>query len=176
MSQRVRRCPQCGFPNPAAAEFCEADGFPLFGVEPTPAASRSPASSPEGEVAPAPEGGSPANEATQRFDASAAAWLESAGNPDAAISIWDGAVVGRGDEPDVDLWPAASSRRISRRHAVFFQRDGRWYVESAPSITNYTAVNGERLEEGEQAGLAEGDHIAFADAVFLFHEQTRRAT
>jgi len=172
MSELVRRCPQCGQANPITLEVCEADGQPLFDVAPSPAVDEASG----GVVAPRAEArgsDSTANDATQRFDASTAAWLESVSDAHQWFRIWDGAIVGRGDQPDVCLWPAAPTKRYSRRQAFFRQRERCWYVESVPGIRNPTVVNGEMLEEGFQAALEEGDHIAFGDVVFIFHDQPR---
>ena len=175
MSGLVRRCPQCGRDNVAEAAFCADDARPLFDVEPAPRGGGAAAEVKE-ETADAGGPGAAANEATHRFDAATEAWLESVSDADCVVRVWDGAVVGRGDNADVDLWPVKQSLRVSRRHAFFHRREGRWYMQSAPDITNYTAVNGERLEEGEQAALSEGDHVAFTDVVFIFHDQPRRAS
>ena len=171
----MRRCPQCGFENPLEEEFCTQDNYPLFDVQPTTRAcaeNQESGSTCEDEDG---QGNSEArvhgNEPTERFEGSCFASIESITEPEWLFSIWDGAVVGRGDLPDVDLWPAVRRRRVSRQHARFFYRNDCWYVENMPDITNNTAVNGERLEVGEQAAISEGDHIALADSVFLFHEQ-----
>ena len=56
---------------------------------------------------------------------------------------------------------------VSRRHACLQKREEEWFIEDCGSA-NGTYVNGQRLMEGDQLQLVEGDEICFADKAYLY--------
>ncbi len=62
--------------------------------------------------------------------------------------------------PDIDLTPfGALDAGVSRRHAKITRLGGGRYYIMDLAFTNYTHVNGERLEAFEPRPLADGDEI-----------------
>lgn len=167
MSEKLRvLCPDCDHENELDDLVCGSCGQPLTGRDAVPEHTRvgSPATASE-------SGDSPArNEPTRRFDAHPSASLEALVDSQLVFPVWDGAVVGRGDDPDVDLWDALREQplAVSRRHVRFVRRAGGWYVESMPGVENAPRVNGDPLGEGEQAGLRDGDNLVLGATAFVF--------
>ena len=138
-------CPQCGFQNPEAANYCAKCGALLH--------------DPEAE----------SGEQTQSFTAEERdELLETLGD----IGVKGPALVvrsggGRSGEtfaPQEDRTTIGRSPEcgiflddvtVSRRHAVLEQRDGRWLIEDGGSL-NGTLVNRKRVESAE---LGNGDEI-----------------
>jgi transcription initiation factor TFIIIB Brf1 subunit/transcription initiation factor TFIIB len=138
-------CPQCGFQNPEAANYCAKCGALLH--------------DPEAE----------SGEQTQSFTAEERdELLETLGD----IGVKGPALVvrsggGRSGEtfaPQEDRTTIGRSPEcgiflddvtVSRRHAVLEQRDGRWLIEDGGSL-NGTFVNRKRVESAE---LENGDEI-----------------
>lgn len=96
---------------------------------------------------------------------------------DESISLEDRAeyTLGREDTithtfPDIDLTPyGAAEAGISRRHAkVTRLGEGRYYIMDLSS-TNYTHVNGERLEPFEPKVMADGDEVFLGSMKLIFH-------
>lgn len=71
--------------------------------------------------------------------------------------------VGRGVENDVVL-PHAM---VSKAHAFFVERDGRYGLADAGS-RNGTSIGGERLTPGTVFAVADGAEVGVAEAVYLF--------
>ena len=137
-------CPECGFQNPEAANYCSKCGAPL--------------ASQEGGV-----------ETTQSFTAEEREeLLETLGD----IGVKGPALVVRsgggrtgetfapqgerttiGRSPDCGIF--LDDVTVSRRHAVLVQREGRWLVEDGGSL-NGTFVNRRRVESAE---LEDGDEL-----------------
>ncbi len=71
--------------------------------------------------------------------------------------------------PDIDLTPfGALDAGVSRRHAKITRLGGgRYYIMDLAS-TNYTHVNGERLEAFEPRPLADGDEIHMGTLKLIF--------
>ena len=85
--------------------------------------------------------------------------------------------LGRLDEasrsyPDIDLNPYnAVEAGVSRRHAKITRvGDDRFYIMDLSS-TNYTHVNGEKLEPFEPKVLDEGDEVHLGTLKLIFHQQ-----
>lgn len=137
-------CPECGFQNPEAANYCAKCGALLHERE------------------------SESGEQTQSFTAEESAMLETLGD----IGLQGPALVVRsgGGRSGETFAPAGDSTTIgrspdcgvflddvtvSRKHATLVQRDGRWLVEDAGSL-NGTFVNRKRVEAAE---LEDGDEL-----------------
>src|SRR5438874_8734808 len=136
-------CPECGFQNPEAANYCAKCGALLHAPEPA--------------------------EQTQTFNAAEAGeepdQLEDIRVEGPALVVRSGG--GRAGEtfapqaerttigrsPDCGIF--LDDVTVSRRHAVLVQRDGRWLVEDGGSL-NGTFVNRKRVESAE---LEDGDEL-----------------
>lgn len=60
----------------------------------------------------------------------------------------------------------ADNQTVSRKHAMLFESNGRWYVDDLNSL-NGTYVNGKKLTAGHAAALQDGDEIMLSDESFL---------
>ena len=138
-------CPECGFQNPEAANYCSKCGALLVKDE-------------------------SGTETTQQYtpeegDDEAGAQLEDLGLKGPALIVRSGG--GRSGEtfhpegerttigrsPDCEIF--LDDVTVSRKHAVLAQRDGRWTVEDQGSL-NGTFVNRKRVESAE---LDDGDEL-----------------
>ena len=135
-------CPECGFQNPEAANYCSKCGALLHAPEPA--------------------------EQTQTFsadDADPYDTLDDFGLKGTALVVR--APAGRAGESFVtegertligrspDCVVFLDDVTVSRRHAVLVERDGHWFVEDQGSL-NGTFVNRERVESAE---LSDGDEL-----------------
>ena len=71
--------------------------------------------------------------------------------------------IGRGPENDVTL----ASPAVSRTHAAFVLREGRWYIEDRGSY-NGTFLNGARVNPGTPLPLRHADRIEIGGETLLF--------
>lgn len=72
--------------------------------------------------------------------------------------------------PDIDLTPfGAVDAGVSRRHAKITRLGGGRHYIMDLSSTNYTHVNGERLEAFEPRPLSDGDEIFLGTLKVIFH-------
>jgi FHA domain/zinc-ribbon domain len=136
-------CPECGFQNPEAANYCAKCGALLVREE--------------------------GDETTQTFSAvepdEALGTLDDLGVEGPALVVRSGGgrsgesflpqdertTIGRSPDCGVFL----DDVTVSRRHAVLVQRAARWYIEDQGSL-NGTFVNRRRVESAE---LEDGDEI-----------------
>jgi len=136
-------CPECGFQNPEAANYCAKCGALLHAPEPA--------------------------EQTQTFNAAEAGdepeQLEDVRVEGPALVVRSGGgragetftpqsertTIGRSPDCPVFL----DDVTVSRRHAVLVERDSHWFVEDQGSL-NGTFVNRRRVESAE---LSDGDEI-----------------
>jgi hypothetical protein len=145
-------CPECGFQNPEAANYCAKCGALLVREA-------------SGE---ATETFSP-DEAQELFDT-----LDDVGVPGVALVVRSGGgragemftpqdertTIGRSPECGIFL----DDVTVSRRHASIERRGERWVIEDQGSL-NGTFVNRERVES---APLADGDEIQIGKYRFTF--------
>ena len=135
-------CPECGFQNQEAANYCSKCGALLHTPE--------------------------AAEQTQSFstdESAALAQLDDLGIEGPALVVRSGG--GRAGETFVPQGERTTIGRspdcpvflddvtVSRRHAVLAERDGHWFVEDQGSL-NGTFVNRRRVESAE---LSDGDEL-----------------
>ena len=136
-------CPECGFQNPEAANYCAKCGALLVREE--------------------------GDETTQTFSAEEAdealSTLDDLGVEGPALVVRSGGgrsgesflpqdertTIGRSPDCGVFL----DDVTVSRRHAVLVDRGGRWYIEDQGSL-NGTFVNRRRVESAE---LEDGDEL-----------------
>jgi serine/threonine protein kinase len=86
-------------------------------------------------------------------------------------------VVGRSDpqrgfHPDVDLLAVDPAQTVSRRHAHFSRRAGRYYVEDLNAF-NRTRVNGAPLVPHQQVELHTGDALRLGNVELRFETRPR---
>ena len=150
-------CPECGFQNPEAANYCSRCGA-LLAKE---------------------EGGA---ETTMTFvpdagDDDATVLLEEVGMEGPALVVRAGGgragesfrpqgertMVGR--SPDCEIF--LDDVTVSRRHAVLVNRDGRFFIEDQGSL-NGTYLNKRRIESAE---LHDGDELQIGKYRLIFHSR-----
>lgn len=78
--------------------------------------------------------------------------------------ISDDAVIGRG--ADIDVTALDPGLLISRRHAVFTKKDGRWWIEHL-SANNPSKLNYIPLDLGRKYVVSDGDRLTLADKDFV---------
>jgi pSer/pThr/pTyr-binding forkhead associated (FHA) protein len=81
-----------------------------------------------------------------------------------------GLTIGRGEENDISL----PSKTVSRHHAVFAFRDGRWFIEDRGSA-NGTFVNDTRIPFGIPHPLRHADTIGVGAERLVFSWPAERA-
>jgi ribosomal protein S27E len=138
-------CPECGFQNPEAANYCARCGALLV----------KPEGSPDTTMTFTPEEG----------EVETGAGLEDLGVERPALVVRSGGgrtgetfhpegdrtTIGR--SPDCGIF--LDDVTVSRRHAVLLDRNGRYYVEDQGSL-NGTFLNRHRIESAE---LSDGDEL-----------------
>ena len=161
-SVEAKACPACGMP--VSGRFCEACGHDSALPEPSATAAPAAVAKSVGWTAVVnadrefydrvlAQGGPDTVEFPQFFPARRIA-LQS-----------DSTLIGRGNakqgvEPEIDLGIHPADRGVSTQHAVLRLRDSGLTVTDLGS-TNGTSLNGsnDRLTEGEETPLADGDRI-----------------
>ena len=140
-------CPECGFQNPEAANYCSMCGALLVKDEP----------GSETTMSYTPEEGGEAREASVSLEdlgAEGPALVVRSGGGRAGehfVPQGDRTTIGRSPECDIFL----DDVTVSRKHAVLIERDGDLYIEDQGSL-NGTFVNRKRVES---ATLDDGDEI-----------------
>jgi hypothetical protein len=138
-------CPECGFQNPEAANYCSKCGALL--VKDEPGSETTMSYTPDDE------------------DSDATPTLEELGEEGPALVVRSGG--GRAGEhfvpqgerttigrsPDCDIF--LDDVTVSRKHAVLMQRDGEFVIEDLGSL-NGTFLNRKRIESGK---LENGDEL-----------------
>jgi pSer/pThr/pTyr-binding forkhead associated (FHA) protein len=134
-------CPECGFQNPEAANYCSKCGALLHAPEPVEqtqafsADESDPYDTLDLELkGPALVVRAPAARAGESFQPRGERTLIGR-SPDCVVFLDD--------------------VTVSRRHALLAERDGRWFVEDQGSL-NGTFVNRDRVESAE---LSDGDEL-----------------
>jgi hypothetical protein len=69
--------------------------------------------------------------------------------------------------PDIDLTPHDTLTGVSRRHATIHEQGGQWFIRDLNS-TNYTVVNRQRLQPGQDFLIEPGDEIRFGRLATFF--------
>ena len=84
--------------------------------------------------------------------------LECTSEPDVFLSVKSGDIIGR--EGDVDLTKLKDAEYMSRKHARFRVKHGRWFVENL-STKSFTYVNGKQVEPNTAQQIEPGDRLTF---------------
>ena len=138
-------CPECGFQNPEAANYCSKCGALLAKDEPGVETTMS--FTPE-------EGEDLSAMAEEDFGVTGPALVVRSGGGRAGETFApksERATIGR--SPDCEIF--LDDVTVSRRHAVLVQREGEFYVEDQGSL-NGTFLNRRRIETGR---LEDGDEL-----------------
>jgi CRP-like cAMP-binding protein len=70
--------------------------------------------------------------------------------------------------PPIDLGALDTERTLSRRHARFSRRLGRYYLREEPGTANGTWVGADRLSAGAERELSDGDTMRFGRIDLVF--------
>jgi FHA domain/zinc-ribbon domain len=136
-------CPECGFQNPEAANYCSKCGALLHTPE---SAEQTQTFSPE-------EGAEMLETLGDIGVAGPALVVRSGGGRSGETFAPQGERTTIGRSPDCPVF--LDDVTVSRKHAELVQRDGRWFIEDQGSL-NGTFVNRRRVES---ADLSDGDEI-----------------
>jgi pSer/pThr/pTyr-binding forkhead associated (FHA) protein len=136
-------CPECGFQNPEAANYCAKCGALLHVPEPAE----------QTQTFSADEAGDDVDLFDDIRVEGPALVVRSGGGRAGETFTPQGDRTTIGRSPDCPVF--LDDVTVSRRHAVLAQRDGRWFVEDQGSL-NGTFVNRERVESAE---LTDGDEL-----------------
>jgi hypothetical protein len=140
-------CPECGFQNPEAANYCSKCGALLV---------HDPSSEGDTTMTFTPEEGEDANGApiAEEITAEGPALVVRSGGGRAGEHFspqGERTTIGR--SPDCDIF--LDDVTVSRKHAVLLQEDGRFTIEDLGSL-NGTYVNRRRIESAQ---LSDGDEL-----------------
>jgi len=136
-------CPECGFQNPEAANYCAKCGALLHNPE-----------SVEMTQTFSPEEGAEVLDALGDIGIKGPALVvrSGGGRSGETFAALDGGTT-IGSSPDCAVF--LDDVTVSRKHAVVAERDGHWFIEDQGSL-NGTFVNRRRVESAE---LTDGDEI-----------------
>ena len=136
-------CPECGFQNPEAANYCAKCGALVHTPEPAELT----------QTFSADEAGDEVDQFDDIRVEGPALVVRSGGGRAGETFTPQGDRTTIGRSPDCPVF--LDDVTVSRRHAVLVERDGRWFVEDQGSL-NGTFVNRERVESSE---LTDGDEL-----------------
>jgi len=138
-------CPECGFQNPEAANYCARCGALL--VKDEPASETTMTFTPE-------EGEEVSSAVVEEFGIKGPALVVRSGGGRAGETFHpQGEHTTIGRSPDCEIF--LDDVTVSRRHAVLAERNGEFFVEDQGSL-NGTFLNRRRIESGQ---LEDGDEL-----------------
>jgi hypothetical protein len=146
-------CPECGFQNPEAANYCAKCGALLHNQQ----------ESGETTQTFSPEEGAAMLDALDDIAVQGPALVVRSGGGRSGETYTpqgDTTMIGRSPDNPVFL----DDVTVSRKHALLVQRDGRWFIEDQGSL-NGTFVNRKRVESAE---LSDGDELQIGKYRFTF--------
>jgi len=149
-------CPECGFQNPEAANYCSRCGALLVKEEPGSETTMS--YTPE-------EGDEEASVSLEELGAEGPALVVRSGGGRAGehfVPQGERTTIGR--SPDCDIF--LDDVTVSRKHAVLVERDGELVIEDQGSL-NGTFLNRRRIESGK---LESGDELQIGKYKLTFLE------
>ena len=146
-------CPECGFQNPEAANYCAKCGALLHNQQ----------ESGETTQTFSPEEGEEMLDALEDIGVEGPALIVRSGggrSGETFVPQGDKTMIGRSPDNPVFL----DDVTVSRKHALLVERDGRWFIEDQGSL-NGTFVNRKRVESAE---LSDGDELQIGKYRFTF--------
>jgi hypothetical protein len=149
-------CPECGFQNPEAANYCSRCGALLVKDEP----------GSETTMSYTPEEGEEAPLTLEELGTEGPALVVRSGGGRAGehfLPSGDHTTIGR--SPDCDIF--LDDVTVSRKHAVLVQKDDAFYIEDQGSL-NGTFLNRRRIESGR---LENGDELQIGKYKLSFLEK-----
>ena len=174
------QCPTCGTELIAGELFCDNCGADLRGLQQLPPVTPAPVAAAPIDAAPAtpempPQTAAPLSAVPPAPAAAAAPALSGLTlvikENGATFDLEPGKeiTIGRTDPidgifPEIDLTPHDSLTGVSRRHAAIHQQGGQWFIRDLNS-TNYTLVNRQRVQPGQDFLIEPGDEIRFGRLV-----------
>jgi hypothetical protein len=150
-------CPECGFQNPEAANYCSRCGALL--VKEDPGSETTMSYVPE-------EGDEEGSVSLEELGAEGPALVVRSGGGRAGehfVPNGERTTIGR--SPDCDIF--LDDVTVSRKHAVLIERDGDIYIEDQSSL-NGTFLNRRRIESGK---LENGDELQIGKYKLTFLEK-----
>jgi hypothetical protein len=150
-------CPECGFQNPEAANYCSRCGALL--VKEDPGSETTMSYVPE-------EGDEEGSVSLEELGAEGPALVVRSGGGRAGehfVPNGERTTIGR--SPDCDIF--LDDVTVSRKHAVLIERDGDIYIEDQGSL-NGTFLNRRRIESGK---LENGDELQIGKYKLTFLEK-----
>ncbi|MCL6511437.1 MAG: zinc-ribbon domain-containing protein [Anaerolineae bacterium] len=155
-------CARCGHVNPDGSKFCGECGAPLESAPLAPAGRVVTPARPAAEP-PAP----PTVSTSLRLISSNGTTIHF---PPNQANAW---LIGREDpvnniHPDIDLTPYDPDRTVSRRHARIMLTAGNQPTIVSITTTNWTRINGTRIETGQPVLLCSGDRIELGRCMVTF--------
>ena len=150
-------CPECGFQNPEAANYCSKCGAML--VKDEPGSETTMSYTPDDE-------GDDTTPTLEELGAEGPALVVRSGGGRAGehfVPQGDRTTIGR--SPDCDIF--LDDVTVSRKHAVLVQRDGEFVIEDQGSL-NGTFLNRKRIESGK---LENGDELQIGKYKLTFLEK-----
>jgi hypothetical protein len=150
-------CPECGFQNPEAANYCSRCGALL--VKEDPGSETTMSYVPE-------EGDEEGSVSLEELGAEGPALVVRSGGGRAGehfVPKGERTTIGR--SPDCDIF--LDDVTVSRKHAVLIERDGDLYIEDQGSL-NGTFLNRRRIESGK---LENGDELQIGKYKLTFLEK-----
>ncbi len=136
-------CPECGFQNPEAANYCSKCGALLHVPE----------NAEQTMTFSAEESGEPPGAPDDLGVEGPALVVRSGGGRTGETFAPQGDRTTIGRSPDCGVF--LDDVTVSRRHAVLAEREGHWFIEDQGSL-NGTFVNRKRVESGQ---LEDGDEV-----------------
>ncbi|MFH1149385.1 MAG: FHA domain-containing protein [Actinomycetota bacterium] len=97
----------------------------------------------------------------------AAMILECTSDTGVTLEVKHGQVIGR--EADIDVSGLSDTQYMSRKHARFHHRRGRWHLENLSS-KSFTYVNGKQVSPGDTIELKPGDRLTFGTTRCTYKE------
>jgi FHA domain/zinc-ribbon domain len=146
-------CPECGFQNPEAANYCAKCGALLHNQQ----------ESGETTQTFSPEEGAEMLDALEDIGVDGPALIVRSGGGRSGETFTpqgDKTMIGRSPDNPVFL----DDVTVSRKHALLVERDGHWLIEDQGSL-NGTFVNRKRVESAE---LSDGDELQIGKYRFTF--------
>jgi FHA domain/zinc-ribbon domain len=151
-------CPECGFQNPEASNYCSRCGALL--VKDDPGSETTMSYTPE-------EGEDEASVSLEELGAEGPALVVRSGGGRAGehfVPQGERTTIGR--SPDCDIF--LDDVTVSRKHAVLLQRDGDFLIEDQGSL-NGTYLNRRRIESAQK--LENGDELQIGKYKLTFLEK-----